>query len=191
MPFYTQASCHFAPFGLLKHSVQVSSKQDEQDSAEWMSMSCCCSPVVCQCCSEPHQSLTSVSVQHGQPPSPPLSLALSSSTIPPISLSSVSLSSHTWKPAWLMPVRGTSFNMKMRKVGVGLPDKTNEHIQIHTTTHTLTHKYTHQFPLHGPERVIEGEGLVTLIVFGLLVSFRLFPVGTCKHTQISCINVCM
>lgn len=80
---------------------------------------------------------------------------------------------------------------RWEKSGVGLPDKTNEHIQTHTTTHTHTHKYTHQFPLHGPERVIEGEGLVALILLGLLVSYSLFPVGTCKHTQLSCINVCM
>lgn len=184
MPFYTQASCHFAPFGLLKHSVQVSSKQDEQDSAEWMSMSCCCSPVVCQCCSEPHQSLTSVSVQHGQPPSPPLSLALSSSTIPPISLSSVSLSSHTWKPAWLMPVRGTSFNMKMRKVGVGLPDKTNEHIQhtlLHIHLHINTPTSSHCMGQRGSLKVRDWSLLFSSGCLSVSDSFLWGPASTHKY----------
>lgn len=140
---------------------------------------------VCQCCSEPHQSQTSVSVQHRQPLSPPLSPSLSFPIIcvhP--SIFSLSPSSHTWKPAWLMPVRGTSFTMRTRaeRRERKLPDKTHEHTQTHM------YNYTHQFPLHGPEWVIEGEGLVTRILLQLPVSCRLSPLGTCKHTDPSCVH---
>lgn len=138
---------------------------------------------VCQYCSEPHQSPTSVSVQHGQPHSPPLSLSLSFLLHNlPTSLYPLSFSSHTWKPAWLVTVSGTSFTM--RTLGA-------ESRERRLLLNTHMHSYTHQFPLHGPERVIEGEGLVTLILLQLPVSCRLSPRGSYKHTDPSCVYVCL
>lgn len=138
---------------------------------------------VCQYCSEPHQSPTSVSVQHGQPHSPPLSLSLSFLLHNlPTSLYPLSFSSHTWKPAWLVTVSGTSFTM--RTLGA-------ESRERRLLLNTHMHSYTQQFPLHGPERVIEGEGLVTLILLRLPVSCRLSPRGSYKHTDPSCVYVCL
>lgn len=94
---------------------------------------------------------------------------------PFISLSSVSLSSHTWRLAWLLPVRWTSLNKRTRKEE-RLPDKSNED--------THTHNCTHQFPLQRPGRVTEGEGLVTPPLLGRAVSCRLCPLGpasTCVY----------
>ena len=95
---------------------------------------------VCRCCSEPHQSPTSVSAQHGQPLSPPLSLPLSSSLssayLPP---SSVSLSSHTWKPAWLMPVKGTSFTVRTRAERRERGGFQIKPMNTHKHTHTQLH----------------------------------------------------
>lgn len=134
------------------------------------------------CCSEHHQSLTFVSVQHGQSlslPPPPLSLALCNQ---PTSLHLPSLTSHTWKRAWLMPVSGASFTTRtlvaLSRGEEALPE--NTHIRCNT----------HQLPLDGPERVIEGEALVTPLLLRLPVSWRLCPPGTCKHRDPSCTCTC-
>lgn len=77
------------PTGIHQH---ILVEQCEQDSAEGMSWSCC-SPVLRPCCSEPHQSPTSVSVQHGQPLSPPHSRRLHNLPAS-LCLPSLSLQSH-------------------------------------------------------------------------------------------------
>lgn len=137
------------------------------------------------CCSERRQSPTFVSVQHGQslspppPPPPPLSLALCNL---PTSLHLPSLTSYTWKRAWLVPVSGASLTIRtlaaLSRREEALPG--NTHIPCDT----------HQLPLHGPERVVEGEALVTPLLLRLPVSWRLAPPGTCKHRDLSSVSTC-
>ena len=148
-------------------------------------MSCCCSPIVCQCYSEPHQSQTSVSVQHGQPPSP----LLSSPSLPMRSSSLYLLSpSPHMKACLTYACQGNILQHEDEN------RRERGDFQIRpmmTQTKAQKRNYTHQFPLHGPERVIEGEGLVTPTLHRRPVSCRLCPLGTCKHTDLSCVYVCM
>lgn len=44
--------------------------------------------------------------------------------------------------------------------------------------------HTHQFPLHGPQWVIEGEGLVILSLLRRAVCCRSFPLGSCKNRDL-------
>ena len=150
---------HFSYLLLL---VSILVKQFEQGSAEGMSLSCCWHSVMCHCCSRPHQSLTSVSVQHGRPPfaslliltlSPFLSFPIIS--LPP-SILRFSPYSHTWKPAWLMSVRGTSFTVR---TGAERTERGAFQISpVNTHTHTHTHKRLHS----------------TSTIFYILASFTVF-----------------
>lgn len=153
---------------------------NKKDKEEW---ACLAAQLTHQsvCCSEHHQSLTFVSVQHGQSlsPPPPLSLALCNQ---PTSLHLPSLTSHTRKCAWLMPVSGASFT-----IGTLVALSSGEEASV---KHTHICCDTHQLPLDGPERVIEGEALVTPVLFWLPVSWRLRPPGTCKHRDFLCMSTC-
>lgn len=137
-------------------------------------MSCCFSPAVRWCFSKPHQSQTSVSVQHGQlTPSPSFSMILLS--LYPLSPSPVTRESLS--DLCLSEKHPSLLRREERREGI-LPDKSNDEVHTHADI------YTHQFPLYGPEWVVEGEGLVVQPLLRLAASLTLFPLGTCKHKKI-------
>lgn len=118
------------------------------------------------------------------PPSSPPSL--SPFHIISLSLYRVLRSSHTWKPAWLMPVRGTSFSTKTRREE-RLPDKTNEHTK-NTHRHIITPTSSHCMGQSGSLKVREWS-----LVFssGCLSAADSVLRESAKHTDLSCVYVCV
>lgn len=155
----------------------LAKKQSEQ---EGMSLSCCSS--ACVSASLRASSIPDICLSSTRSTSLTSSFPLPLSTPLrnlPASLYLPSLSSHTWKPAWLVPVSGTSFTM--RTFGTeGRKSRASRKRNNRTHTHTHTRCYTDWFPVRGPQRVTGGEGLVTLILHWLPVSWRLLE-DACKH----------
>lgn len=182
MPFYTQASCHFAPFGLLKHSVQVSSKQDEQDSAEWMSMSCCCSPVVCQCCLINPWHLSQFNMDNPlhllsrslfpPPQSPPSLYRPSHSPVTHESLPDLCLSEEH-PSTWRWEKSGWGFQIR--------PMNTYKHTLLHIHLHINTPTSSHCMGQRGSLKVRDWSLLFSSGCLSVSDSFLWGPASTHKY----------